>query len=154
MRLGEMLVAQGLVSREDVATALARQRKQGKRLGSHLVAMGALTIEQLAEALARQRELEAAVDACARLLRDLQQRHGDLNPATSQAAYELARANFAAGYTDHALTLGEHVLDRYRRSFGFDDDRTREAEQFVAQVRESVERPDQPIARAAASASG
>lgn len=141
MRLGDLLVAHGVIAREVVDAALARQRKQGKRLGHHLVAMGAITTAQLADALGKQHQLEAAVDACARSLKDLRQRHGELHLATNQACYELAHANLAAGYTNYALALGEHVLQQYRLVLGRDHERTLEATQFVAEVRKTMSVP-------------
>jgi hypothetical protein len=62
MRLGELLIGQGLVTPEVVAEALKRQRLEGGRLGNHLVAMGALTVDQLVVALRGQREVGATLD--------------------------------------------------------------------------------------------
>ncbi len=42
MLIGDILVAQGLVTQEDVETALERQRAEGGILGEHLIAMGRL----------------------------------------------------------------------------------------------------------------
>jgi len=42
MRIGELLVAAGLVSKADVARAMERQRDEGGRLGPNLVAIGAI----------------------------------------------------------------------------------------------------------------
>ena len=42
MLLGDVLVAQGLVSPADIEVALERQRTQGGILGEHLIAMGKL----------------------------------------------------------------------------------------------------------------
>jgi hypothetical protein len=42
MLIGDVLIAQGLVSREDVEAALERQRSQGGVIGDHLIAMGKL----------------------------------------------------------------------------------------------------------------
>ena len=47
MRLGDILVAHGLVSKEDIADAMDQQRLQGGRLGDILVAAGRLTSAQL-----------------------------------------------------------------------------------------------------------
>ncbi len=47
MRLGEILVARGLVGVEDVQRAVERQVTSGGRLGDNLIALGVLTIEQL-----------------------------------------------------------------------------------------------------------
>jgi predicted ATPase with chaperone activity len=48
MRLGEILLQQGLVTAADIEAALALQRIEGGRLGDNLVALGRLTAEQLA----------------------------------------------------------------------------------------------------------
>jgi hypothetical protein len=48
MRIGELLVAAGLVSEADVARAIDRQKDEGGRLGPNLVAIGAITPDALA----------------------------------------------------------------------------------------------------------
>ncbi len=48
MQLGEMLVAKGLITPADVEAALARQAKEGGRIGENLVAMGLVTADQIA----------------------------------------------------------------------------------------------------------
>jgi hypothetical protein len=47
MQLGDILVAQGLVSPEDLEAALERQRQEGGLLGENLVALGKLSPEDL-----------------------------------------------------------------------------------------------------------
>ncbi len=47
MRIGELLVAQGSVTEEDVQRAVERQVREGGRLGENLVAIGALSEEDL-----------------------------------------------------------------------------------------------------------
>lgn len=42
MRIGELLVAAGIVTAADVSAAMGRQRREGGRLGQNLVAMGAV----------------------------------------------------------------------------------------------------------------
>src|SRR5580698_3333618 len=51
MQLGDILVAQGLVTPEDLAEALERQRQEGGRLGENLVQLGKLSSEDLDEVL-------------------------------------------------------------------------------------------------------
>ncbi|MEE8545836.1 MAG: ATP-binding protein [Alphaproteobacteria bacterium] len=51
MRLGDILVAQGLVSLQAVEQAVDRQKVEGGRLGENLVALGLLTAEQLEDVL-------------------------------------------------------------------------------------------------------
>src|SRR5882724_3581117 len=47
MRLGEMLVARGLVATDEINAALQRQQTRGGRLRDNLIAMGLLSAEQL-----------------------------------------------------------------------------------------------------------
>src|SRR5207302_1221559 len=51
MHLGDILVGRGLVSATDIEAALARQLVEGGRLGDNLVAMGLLSAEQLAQVI-------------------------------------------------------------------------------------------------------
>jgi predicted ATPase with chaperone activity len=48
MRLGEILLRQGLVTEADIEAALVLQHTEGGRLGDNLIALGRLTAEQLA----------------------------------------------------------------------------------------------------------
>jgi twitching motility protein PilT len=52
--LGEVLVEERLISREQLANALRRQRETGRPIGKILLEMGALDEEALVEAVARQ----------------------------------------------------------------------------------------------------
>lgn len=54
LRLGDVLLAQRLISEEQLAQALELQRASGRKLGRVLIERGALTEEALAHALARQ----------------------------------------------------------------------------------------------------
>ena len=54
MRLGEMLVKQGWISRQDLARALDRQRTSRQRLGEILVEMGRISDGQLQQTLQEQ----------------------------------------------------------------------------------------------------
>jgi len=54
VRLGDVLVSQKLISREQLAIALEQQKRSGRRLGRVLVENGFCKEEQIAEALARQ----------------------------------------------------------------------------------------------------
>jgi hypothetical protein len=48
MRIGELLVAAGLVTQADIDRAVDRQLEEGGRLGPNLVAVGAISAEELA----------------------------------------------------------------------------------------------------------
>ncbi|MCX7961662.1 MAG: GspE/PulE family protein [Burkholderiales bacterium] len=54
IRLGDILVAQKLVSREQLARALEEQKRSGRKLGRVLVEQGYVTDEQICEAISRQ----------------------------------------------------------------------------------------------------
>jgi MSHA biogenesis protein MshE len=54
LRLGDVLVTQKLISREQLGIALEQQKRSGRRLGRVLVENGFCTDEQIAEAVARQ----------------------------------------------------------------------------------------------------
>jgi hypothetical protein len=94
MRLGQILVAQRIVTRTEVQTGLQRQRVRGGRLGSQLIAMGVLTLQQLGAALTSQRDVEAAITKSARFLQASQVQHGEMSPQAIQARLDLARASW------------------------------------------------------------
>lgn len=51
MHLGDILVAHGLATAADVQRGLARQRERGGRLGDSLVALGIISVEELARVM-------------------------------------------------------------------------------------------------------
>ena len=51
MRLGDILVARGMVSVDDIGQAVTRQQTEGGRLGDNLIALGLLTQEQFEEVI-------------------------------------------------------------------------------------------------------
>lgn len=57
-RLGELLLEEGLINREQLQEALAVQRRTGRRLGAVLAKLGFVTEEQVADALARRHGLK------------------------------------------------------------------------------------------------
>ncbi|MFQ5592055.1 MAG: GspE/PulE family protein, partial [Phycisphaerae bacterium] len=54
VRLGEQLVQEGMITREQLAEALARQQSLGGRIGGTLVDLGAITSATLVQALSRR----------------------------------------------------------------------------------------------------
>src|SRR3990172_12784975 len=54
LRLGELLVRQDVITDDQLALALERQRKSGRKLGRVLVESGYVTEDGLSQALARQ----------------------------------------------------------------------------------------------------
>jgi hypothetical protein len=63
MRLGELLVKDGLITPEQVEAALSSQVLHGGRFGSNLVELSCISIEMLAKALGRQHHKPAALQA-------------------------------------------------------------------------------------------
>ncbi|MEO5378824.1 MAG: Flp pilus assembly complex ATPase component TadA [Magnetococcus sp. DMHC-6] len=55
-RLGDLLVQDGIISEEQLMTALTHQRESGKKLGQALVSLGFVTDEKLQSFLAQQRK--------------------------------------------------------------------------------------------------
>lgn len=58
IRLGELLVNNGLITEEQLQVALQGQRGSGKKLGEYLIDKGVVTEEQLAQVLSKQLGLE------------------------------------------------------------------------------------------------
>jgi len=54
VRLGDLLVAQKLISREQLRLGLEQQKRSGRRLGRVLLEMGFVSDEQISEAISRQ----------------------------------------------------------------------------------------------------
>jgi len=107
MLLGDVLVAHGYVRKEDVSAALERQMRHGGRLGENLVAMGILSPQQLEEALssvpAMPRNLEdtgldllALIDLAARAMHsgsiDTPTKLAEVLKLSSRLALDLMRA--------------------------------------------------------------
>jgi len=138
MRLGDLLIGQGLVTSDIVDEALKRQRLEGGRLGNHLVAMGALTVDQLLIALRGQREVGATLDMCARTLQRWQGMHGPNHPNTHRARYSYARALLAAGRSGEAVKHAEAALAGHRATVGEHHAWTDEALQLVADARHAA----------------
>ncbi len=61
VRLGEQLIAEGLITQEQLAEALARQSTSGQRIGSTLMDLGALNANSLVGALARRTGVKGCV---------------------------------------------------------------------------------------------
>ncbi len=54
LKIGELLLKHGLITKEQLEEALRKQKELGKRLGSTLVELGYITEKQLVEVLAKQ----------------------------------------------------------------------------------------------------
>jgi len=135
MRLGDLLLGQGLVTAEDIEAALQRQKQQGGRLGTHLVAMGVMTVDKLVMALRGQQEVDATLIMCARTFQRWQAVHGPDHPNTHRARYSYARALLAAGRATEAMKQAEAALAGIRKGLGENHAWTDDALQLVADAR-------------------
>jgi hypothetical protein len=138
MRLGELLIGQGLITGEDVEAALQRQKQQGGRLGTHLVALGVITIDKLLNALRGQQEVDATLSMSARMFRRWHTLNGPEHPNTLRAHYSYARALLAAGRGADSLKQAEAALASIRKAVGEDHTWTDDALQLVADARHAV----------------
>jgi hypothetical protein len=120
MRLGELLVVNGVVTPTDIETALERQKRLGGPIGGHLIAMGVLTEKKLWEVLPG--------------LQRWQTRHGPNHPNTYRARYSYARALLAAGRPAEALRNAEAALTGYRVTVGEKHPWAIEAIQLIAEA--------------------
>jgi DNA-binding response OmpR family regulator len=71
LRIDELLLKQGLVSEDQVKTALDHQREHGGRLGSHFLRLGYITEQQLLDCLAEQFDCGAVALACLNIPEDV-----------------------------------------------------------------------------------
>jgi hypothetical protein len=138
MKLGEILIAQGLVSRRDVDIALERQKTEGGRLGSILVAMRVLTVTQLLTTLHNQRQIDSALDLCERTLRNWESTYGASHPSTNRARYNLARALLVAGRAVDALPYAEAAYAGHRDGLGRHHAWTVDSGTLVSELRRAV----------------
>ncbi len=60
-RLGEQLIAEGIITPDQLAEALAKQQTTGRRLGANLVDMGAISSASLVHALAKRLDAQGCV---------------------------------------------------------------------------------------------
>ena len=138
MRLGELLVGQGLITTADVAAAQQRQQREGGRLGNHFVAMGVLTISDLVTALRGLREVGSALRMSARAYQRWRTVRGPDHPETYRARLRYARALLAAGRPSDSLNHAATALAGLRTHLGDDHAWTGEARQVVADAHHAV----------------
>ncbi len=134
MRLGELLVREGLATPADIKNALALQEHFGGRVGNHLVDLGVITREMLETALRRQYEQAMAVLAREDLLARAERRHGPDHPQTHRQRCQLARALTAAGRLDDALQFAQRAYEGHLNALGYEHYWTINSEQTVAEA--------------------
>ena len=118
MKLGEILVAQGLASQSEIEAALERQQDDGGRLGSILVAMRVLTVQDLLNTLRNQQQIEPALELCERTLKNWEATYGAAHPSTNRARYNLARALLVAGRACDAVPYAEAAYAGHQIGLG------------------------------------
>jgi hypothetical protein len=139
MRIGEILVRQGMVTPADVEAATVRQRLRGGPLGANLIALERLTVDQLVAVLQDQRDL-ATLPVCERQLTNWEISFGPNHPNTSRARYSLARLRLAAGDPATALELGQTALAIQKTVLGPDHPWTRDTVRLNAAATTALDR--------------
>lgn len=111
LKLGELLVSQGLVLAADVNAALARQVTHGGRIGTNLVELSKLNLDQLAMALGEQHGVPAA---STRALDGLDSATLGIMPRELCAKY-FACPLYLEGKNLHLALMDPHRLDHIDR---------------------------------------
>jgi hypothetical protein len=143
MRLGDLLIGQGLATPEEIAAGLERQNSDGGRLGTHLVAMGVLTVDQLVAVLRGQQQADAALGLCEHTLQRSELIYGHDHPNTHRAHYNLGRALLATGRARDSVPHAETARFGHERTLGKDHAWAQEAAQLVANARHAASRIEQ-----------
>ena len=140
MRLGDLLIGQGLATPGDIAGAMERQKSEGGRLGTHLVAIGVLTVDQLLTALRSQQEADAALGLCEHTLQRTQLIYGSDHPNTHRAHYNLGRALLAAGRAADSVPHAETARAGQEKTLGNGHAWTQQSAQLLANARHAASR--------------
>ena len=153
MRLGDLLVHEGILSERQIEQALKEQRNSGRKLGQTLIDLGFIEEQRLLEFLAHQLNLplinlgERRLDAnVARLLPEVQARRhravvleatderamvGMSDPA-DLAAVDAINAMLAPRTLEIAVVPESQLLEAFDNLYR----RTQEIEQYASQLRE------------------
>jgi type IV pilus assembly protein PilB len=84
LKLGEILIKRGLITKEQIDKAISIQQEEGIRIGEALIKLGAISEEDLIEALGKQLAIPYATKSS-----------GLLRPAVDQGLEELVPRDFA-----------------------------------------------------------
>lgn len=105
LRLGEILIKQGLLTEAQLKEAIQQQKKQGGRIGEVLIKMGVLTEEDMISALGKQLNLPCSIKG-----------NNLLNPRTDQdlariVPFDFAKTNLVLPLSKEGNALTCAVLD-------------------------------------------
>jgi hypothetical protein len=142
MLLGEMVVARGIATVEEVVSALKRQHEQGGHLGAHLVALGALTSVELSALLVEQNDVRLTLPFCEQTVVRWEGEFGLHHPATARARGNLARALLSDGQAEAALAASQIAFDALHAAYGDDHAWTKDAEAVRSAAHYAVHRPE------------
>ncbi len=136
VRLGEHLVAQGLISQEQLEAALANQASSGKRVGEALVDMGSLSAQALVHSLADRMGVKGCVlrhglidPKVARTIPKEEAEHLKVLPlflvrseltvamVDPQSVPTVDRLSNSTGYTIRPVLVDEDNLVEYQRKY-------------------------------------
>jgi hypothetical protein len=118
MFLGELLVAQGLATPDEIRIALLRQQRKGGRIGDNLVELGIITRETLNVALREQYTRAMEVIAREDLLAHTERRFGSEHPQTNHQRCRLAAALVVGGQTADARKHAERGFTGLKATLG------------------------------------
>jgi hypothetical protein len=90
--LGQLLVKQKLITEEQLASAIALQRKTGQRLGDIFAELNLITQQHIEDALRKQRRLRMAAAIATSLLAPLETYAAQAMPIAAASAAPAARA--------------------------------------------------------------
>jgi hypothetical protein len=139
MLLGDLLVAQGLATSADIELALRRQEDFGGRIGENLIAMGIITRKALDAALQMQYQLASALIAAEDLLARAERNSGMHHPLTYRHRSRLASALAACGRHAEALHHAQTALAGLEDSLGDEHAWTQDAAQAVVEALAALE---------------
>ena len=142
MLLGEMVVARGIATVEQVVSALQRQRDQGGHLGAHLIAVGVSTSLELSALLVDQNDARTALPFCVQTLTRWEQEFGGDHPATARARCNLSQMLLADGQAEEALAASQMAHNALRAAYGDDHAWTKKAAAAVAAAHHAVYGPE------------
>jgi hypothetical protein len=128
MLLGEMVVARGIGTVEQVLRALERQRASGGHLGGHLIALGVLTSLELSALLVEQHDARTMSPVCKQSLARWEAEFGLDHPATAWSRSNLAKTLLADGQAEEALAEAQMAVNALRAACGDDHAWTKDAE--------------------------